>query len=170
MPHIALIAAIDKHNAIGKDNELLYRLPNDLKRFKTLTTGNTIIMGRRTFESLPQGALPYRRNIVLSRRCDVDFRGAERYASLQEALTHCRTDEKAFVIGGASVYRAALPLADELLLTFVHDEAPEADAYFPSVEWEEWEKISEEMHPADDRHAHPYSFVDYIRREKAEKK
>jgi dihydrofolate reductase len=164
MPHIAIIVAIDKNNAIGKGNNLLYHLPNDLKRFKALTTGNTVIMGRNTFESLPKGALPNRRNIVLSRQTDVIFPGAEHFVSLEEALNHCSANEKVFIIGGASVYRDALPIADELLLTKIDDAAAEADVYFPPRHYNDWEEKSEEKHPADVRHTHPYTFTDFVRK------
>ena len=101
---IHIIVATDKNMAIGYQNKLLFWLPNDLKRFKELTTGNTIIMGRNTFLSLPKGALPNRRNIVLSTRKDASFPGAETYASLEEAIKGCKEDEKIYIIGGASVY------------------------------------------------------------------
>ena len=102
MSRISIIVAIAQNNAIGLENKLLYWLPNDLKRFKSLTTGHTIIMGRKTFESLPKGALPNRRNIVLTRQ-EITFPGAERYASLEEALKQCKEEEEVFIIGGASV-------------------------------------------------------------------
>lgn len=130
---ISIIAAVDRHMAIGYENKLLFWLTNDLKRFKALTTGNTIIMGRKTFESLPKGALPNRRNIVLSTRPDTLCPGAEIFPSLEEALKHCKQDEQIYIIGGASVYRQALPLADALCLTEIDAEAPQADAYFPEV-------------------------------------
>ena len=114
---LSLIAAIDRHRAIGYQNKLLFWLPNDLKRFKTLTTGHTILMGRKTFESLPKGALPNRRNVVLSSSADLVLPGAEVFHSLQEALDSCRQDEHVYIIGGESLYRQALPWADELCLT-----------------------------------------------------
>jgi len=173
---ITIIAAVAKNRAIGYQNKLIYWLPNDLKRFKALTTGHTIIMGRNTFLSLPKGALPNRRNIVLSRsaysspklgearrglndlypNCDV-------YPSLEEALTHCAPDEDIYIIGGASVYRQALPLADRLCLTEIDDTPAEADTFFPPYE-DDWQESLREDHPIDDRHAYPYSFVDYIRK------
>src|SRR5574344_360454 len=99
---ISIIAAVARNRAIGLENKLIYWLPNDLKRFKALTTGHTIIMGRNTFLSLPKGALPNRRNVVLSKSCN-HFEGCDTYASLDEALAHCGADEEVFVIGGASV-------------------------------------------------------------------
>ena len=118
---ISIIAAVARNMAIGRGNELIYWLPNDLRRFKALTTGHTIIMGRRTFQSLPKGALPNRRNIVLT-RSGKEFPGAETYSSLREALDSCLPSEEVFVIGGATVYAEALPLADRLCLTEVDDE------------------------------------------------
>lgn len=157
---IAVIAAVAKNRAIGYKNKLLYWLPNDLRRFKSLTTGHTIIMGRKTFDSLPKGALPHRRNIVLS-RCTKALPGCECYASLEEAFAHCEEDEEVFIIGGASVYKQAMPLADKLYLTEVDDEPTQADAFFPP--YQEWEKEKEEWHDTDEHHAFRYGFVDYIR-------
>lgn len=165
MMHISVIAALAANRAIGHENKLLYWLPNDLKRFKSLTTGHTVIMGRRTFESLPKGALPNRRNIVLSRRTDAQFAGAECFASLEEALAHCRPDEEVYIIGGASVYKEALPLADRLCLTHIDDTPPRADAFFPEIDPQTWLEVSRETHDTDERHAYAYSFVDYVRRE-----
>jgi dihydrofolate reductase (EC 1.5.1.3) len=149
--------------AIGFNNKLLFWLPNDLKRFKTLTTGNTIIMGRKTFESLPKGALPNRRNIVLSSNPDTICPGAEVFSSLETALQNCKEDEQVYIIGGTSVYRQALPLADELCLTEIDDTAPEADAFFPEISPTVWHEKSRETHPADEKHPCPYAFVNYVK-------
>lgn len=119
MSRISIIAAVDSRMAIGFQNKLLFWLPNDLKRFKALTTGNTIIMGRKTFESLPKGALPNRRNVVLSSNPAAECPGAEVFTSLEAALESCQAEEKVYIIGGASVYRQAISLADELCLTEV---------------------------------------------------
>ena len=159
---ISIIAAVAKNRAIGYKNKLIYWLPNDLKRFKALTTGHTIIMGRNTYLSLPKGALPNRRNIVLSRSAK-EFPGCDVYASLEEALAHCTPDEDIYIIGGASVYRQALKIADRLCLTEIDDTPTEADTFFPS--YDDWKEESREDHPVDDRHDFPYSFVDYIRAE-----
>ena len=129
---ITIIAAVAANRAIGFENKLLYWLPNDLKRFKALTTGHTIIMGRRTFESLPKGALPNRRNVVLSRTA-TELEGCDCYTSLQEALAHCAKDEDIYIIGGASVYEQALPIADRLCLTEIHDTPANADCLLPRV-------------------------------------
>lgn len=161
---INIIAAVDRKRGIGYQNRLLFWLPNDLKRFKALTTGNTIIMGRKTFESLPKGALPNRRNIVLSTQKDLFCPGAEVFSSLEEALNSCRPDEHVHIIGGASVYRQALPFADALCLTEVDAEAPQVDAYFPEINPTIWQEKSRESHPVDEKHPCPYAFIDYIRR------
>ena len=159
---ISIIAAVAKNRAIGFKNKLIYWLPNDLKRFKALTTGHTIIMGRNTFLSLPKGALPNRRNIVLSRSTKA-FEGCDVYASLEEALQHCNKDEDIYIIGGASVYRQAMPIADRLCLTEVDDTPAEADTFFPSYK-DDWKETRRENHETDERHAHRYAFVDYIRK------
>ena len=157
---ISIIAAVAKNRAIGLNNKLIYWLPNDLKRFKALTTGHTIIMGRNTYESLPKGALPNRRNVVLSRTTK-ELPGCDVYPSLQAALQSCKPDEDIYIIGGARVYEQALPLADRLCLTEVDDVPAEADAFFP--DYSEWHVVSKESHPKDDRHACEYAFVDYQR-------
>lgn len=161
---ISIIAAIDRNRGIGYENKLLFWLPNDLKRFKALTTGNTIIMGRKTFESLSKGALPNRRNIVLSSRPDAVYPGAETYTTLEAALQSCQSDEQIYIIGGASVYQQALPLADALCLTEVDAEAPHVDAYFPEIDPKIWQEKSRESHPVDEKHPCPYAFVDYLHR------
>lgn len=163
MSKISIIAAVDHRMAIGFQNKLLFWLPNDLKRFKALTTGNTIIMGRKTFESLPKGALPNRRNVVLSSNPATECPGAEVFTSLEAALKSCQEEEKVYIIGGASVYCQAMPLADELCLTEVDDTAPEADVFFPAVDTAIWHEKSREVHPADEKHLCSYAFVDYVR-------
>lgn len=158
---ISIIAAVAANRAIGHENKLIYWLPNDLKRFKALTTGNTIIMGRKTFESLPKGALPNRRNIVLSRTCD-SFPGCDTYPSLSDAIAHCSPDEHVFVIGGASVYKQALDIADRLCLTEIHDTPEHADTFFPEYAGA-WRETWREDHDVDEKHHYRYSFVDYER-------
>ncbi len=156
---VNIIAAVARNNAIGYENKLIYWLPNDLKRFKALTTGHTIIMGRNTFLSLPKGALPNRRNIVLSRTA-TDFPGCDCYASLTDALAHCSANEDIYIIGGASVYSQALPLADRLCLTEVDDTPANADTYFPEYKTD-WQETWREDHGTDEKHAQRYAFVDY---------
>ena len=159
---INIIAAVAKDRAIGFQNKLIYWLPNDLKRFKALTTGHTIIMGRNTFLSLPKGALPNRRNIVLSRTV-TDFPGCDVYPSLEEALAHCAKDEDVYIIGGASVYTQALSMADRLCLTEVDDTPKEADTFVPEYK-ADWREVAREDHDIDERHAQRYAFVDYVRK------
>ena len=164
---ISIIAAISENRALGYENKLLYWLPNDLKRFKALTTGHTIIMGRKTFDSLPKGALPNRRNVVISRNVK-ELPGCEVCPSLLDAISTVQTksseqgDSEIFIIGGASIYTQALPFADRLCLTLVHDVAEKADAFFPSID--DWKEVSREDHDTDEKHDYKYSFVDYIRK------
>lgn len=161
---LAIICALARNRAIGYNNKLLYYLSADLKRFKSLTTGHTIIMGRRTFESLPKGALPNRRNIVLSRRKDAAFEGAEVFASLDDALAATQPDEDVFILGGESVYAEALPLAQRLYLTRVEDTPAAADAFFPPFDEADWRTEHSERHDADERNDMPYTFIDYCRK------
>ena len=157
---ITIIAAVAKNRAIGNKNKLIYWLPDDLKRFKSLTTGHTIIMGRNTFLSLPKGALPNRRNIVLS-RTQTSFDGCETFSSLEEALAHCQDEEEVFIIGGASVYEQALPFAGRLCLTEVDDTPGEADAFFP--DYGGWRLTEQTRHETDEKHAFCFCFSDYVR-------
>lgn len=161
---ITLVAALARNRAIGYRNGLLYHLSADLRRFKALTSGHTVIMGRRTFESLPKGALPNRRNVVLTRTDGASFPGAEAFTSLQEALASCRPGERVFVIGGAAVYAAALPLADRLCLTHVRATPLRADAYFPKFDKRCWRVTYREKHAADSKNPQRYTFIDYARR------
>lgn len=157
---INIIAAVAKNRAIGYQNKLLYWLPNDLKRFKALTTGHTIIMGRRTFESLPKGALPNRRNIVLSKTQSY-FEGCETFNSLDEALHHCTEDETIYIIGGAHVYEQAIRLADRLCLTEIEDTPEHADVFFPR--YDDWKEVAREEHQKDEKHHFEYAFTDYVK-------
>lgn len=165
---VSLIAAVAQNGGIGRDGDLLCPLPADLRRFKQLTTGHPIIMGRRTFESLPKGALPNRRNIVLSRQPGAEFPGAECFDSLRAALDACRPaqgsagtgeETEVFVIGGHSVYREALPHADRLYLTSVEHDGAGADVFFPDFDPAEWETLEMEAHPADERNPFAFTFL-----------
>lgn len=159
---IAMIAAVARNRAIGHHNKLLYWLPEDMKRFRRLTTGHTILMGRRTYESLPKGALPLRRNCVLTRTATA-LPGCECFAGWDEFIATCRPDEDIYIIGGASLYHALLDKADRLLLTEVCDTPAEADAFFP--DYSGWQEAARQNHPADERHPHAFDFVDYRRRQ-----
>lgn len=156
-----MIAAVARNRAIGYKNQLIYWLPNDMKRFRQLTTGHTILMGRNTFDSLPKGALPNRRNCVLT-RSRKSLPGCECFATWDEFISTCQPEEEVFIIGGASLYRSLLGVADRLCLTEVDDVPEEADTFFPDYS-EGWKEAWREDHPADDRHAKAYSFVDYVR-------
>lgn len=160
MRMISIIAAVAKNRAIGFENKLIYWLPNDLKRFKALTTGHTIVMGRKTFESLPKGALPNRRNVVLSRTTE-ELPGCEVFPTLEAALESCHPDEDVYIIGGARVYEQAIDFADRLCLTEVDDTPAGADAFFP--DYSDWRIDWKEEHGKDEKHAFNYAFVNYVR-------
>jgi dihydrofolate reductase len=157
---INIIAAVAKNRAIGFENKLIYWLPNDLKRFKALTTGHTIIMGRNTYLSLPKGALPNRRNVVLSTTVS-ELPGCDVYPTLDAALQSCQPNEDIYIIGGARVYEQAISMADRLCLTEVDDTPAQADAFFP--DYSDWQVVNKETHPKDERHAFEYAFTDYER-------
>lgn len=156
-----IIVAIANNYAIGKDNQLLCHLPDDLKHFKEITLGHTVIMGRNTFFSLPKGALPKRRNIVLTFD-DETFEGCETARSVEEALAMCLNDEKVFFIGGASIYKQTYPLVDTLYLTFVHHDF-DADTFFPSIDFSEWEKTFSEHHAASADCPFSYTYENFTR-------
>ena len=164
MTTVTLVAAVSENGVIGRGGGLPWHLPDDLRWFKRLTTGHTLIMGRRTFASLDQ-PLPDRRVIVLTR--DPAFRGggaAVAARSLDEALALVPgTEREVFVVGGAAVYRAALPRADRLFLTRVHARV-EGNVFFPDVDWSAWTLVEETVHPVDDRHAHAFTIQRYERR------
>ena len=164
LDNVSIIVAVAQNNAIGFKNQLLYRLPNDLKRFKALTTGHTIIMGRKTFESLPKGALPNRRNIVLSRQEGLHYENAECYRSIDEALMQCDYTEDIYIIGGGELYKQTIGFAKRIHLTLVDDTPVEADAFFPELNSDEWLEVLREEHPADEKHAQAYAFIDYVRK------
>jgi len=168
---VALVAALDRDFAIGRGNALPWSLPDDLKRFKALTLGHPILMGRKTAESLGR-ALPGRRNLVLTRSGRVPFEGMEAVASILDAVAlaaSAGTDGGAtpatlMVIGGGEVYAQALPMATRLHLTRVDTRIDAADAWFPRFDPAEWTMTDSEARVADARHAHAYRFIDYVRR------
>lgn len=163
-PHIAIIVALDELNGIGRNGGLLCHLPTDLKHFKEITTGHTIIMGRKTYESLPKGALPNRINIVITSDSDENYPGCIVVRSINEALTHCKDQETVFIIGGGQLYRSSLHLAHQLFLTRIHHTFDDADTFFPEINPDEWELIHNETHKADEKHKYDYSFLTYIKR------
>ena len=160
---INIIAAVDRDRAIGKENKLLYWLPNDLRRFKQLTTGHTIVMGRKTFESLPH-ALPNRTNVVLSSQPKERFPGCEVYTSLPEALAQCQAEEEVFIIGGGQVYQQAIQLADRLYITRIHHLFDTANIFFPAFDATEWDEVEREEHEADEKNPYPYTYINYRRK------
>jgi len=160
---LVLVAAMDRVRAIGRDNALPWRLPEDLKRFKSLTLGKPVLMGRRTAESLGR-ALPQRRNLVLSRTRQMPFPGMEPVGSLEEALAACVDVPELMVIGGGEVYALCLPEASRMHLTHVDTIVEGADAFFPAWNPEHWRMLARDPYPADDRHACAYEFIDYQRR------
>ena len=163
---ISVIVAFSKNNVIGKDNALLWRLSNDLKRFKSLTTGHAIVMGRKTYESIGR-PLPNRNNIVLSKSLDA-IEGGDVVDSLEDAIKlGLELDEDVFVIGGGKVYYQAIDLADNLYITEV-DADISGDTYFPDIKPEDWEIVSVEEHTADEKNEYNYRFVNYRRKIKNE--
>lgn len=161
---LSIICALTQNGAIGNKGGLLYYLPADLKHFKQLTTGHTILMGRKTFESLPKGALPNRRNVVVTRQENYVAPSIEVFHSIDDALRACQADEEVFVIGGESVYEAALPLAQRLFLTHIEAVPTEADTFFPTYNPNEWTEVWREHHDADEKNKLAYDFVNYIRK------
>ena len=160
---LSLIAALARNGAIGRDNDLPWRLPDDLRRFKALTLGKPVLMGRRTAESLGR-ALPGRRNLVLTRGGHVPFAGMEAVGSLDAALAAAADAPELCVIGGADVFAATLPLATRLHLTWVDTVVDGAGVvFFPPLDLAPWREVARESHPADDRHAFAFTFVDYAR-------
>lgn len=164
MSKISLIAAVAADGAIGYRQQLLCHLPNDLKYFKALTSGHTVVMGRRTFESLPGGALPNRKNIVLTRDSQHAWPNVTICHTLDEALAQEAEDSELFVIGGASLYQEAIHMADTLYITHIHHRFDKADTFFPAINPEEWEPTETKDMPADERHAYPYTFTTYQRK------
>ena len=159
---IILIAAAAENNALGKDNQLLWHLPDDFKRFKQVTTGHHIVMGRKTFESFPK-PLPNRTHVIISRQQYDAPEGCIVVDSLEKAIAACPENEDIFIIGGGEIYKLAMPVADKIDLTRVHT-TKDADTFFPEIDTEDWQLVSSEFHPKDDRHAYDFSFEQFIRK------
>ena len=158
---VAIVVVVDENNGIGKNGDLLCHLPNDLKHFKKLTTGHTIIMGRKTFESLPKGALPNRINIVITSDNADNYPGCIVARSVDEAFLLTKKKDKVFIIGGGKIYNSTLYLANKLYLTRIHHRFEHADTFFPDIDFNNWELIEEEKHKADEKHLYDYSFRSY---------
>lgn len=160
---ITMIAAAAENNALGKDNDLVWHLPDDFKRFKALTTGHYILMGRKTFESFPK-LLPNRTHVVITRQKDYCPEGCIVTDSLEKAIEIAGNDPQPFIIGGGEIYKQGMDKADLIELTRVHGEF-DADTFFPEIDEDEWELIAEEYHPADDRHNYAFSYLTYKRKD-----
>ncbi|TDO24741.1 dihydrofolate reductase [Pedobacter duraquae] len=153
---VSIIVAIAENNAIGKDNKLLWKLPTDLKHFKTITSGHTVIMGRKTFDSMGK-ALPNRRNIVVTRQEDLLIIGAEVTNTIEHALALCAHEEEVFIIGGAQIYTQALSLTNRIYLTVVHENY-DADTFFPELDRSKWTVVSSESHLPDEKNEVAFTF------------
>lgn len=162
-PHISIIVAIDEQNGIGRDGGLLCHLPADLRYFKEVTTGHCIIMGRKTYESLPKGALPHRTNIVITSDKPENYPGCIVVRSIEEALENCNECERAFIIGGGQLYRTSLPFAEQLFLTRIHHTFTDVDTYFPEIDLQDWKLLKDEKHFKDEKHPFDYSFQTYLK-------
>jgi len=153
---VSAVVAIAENNAIGKDNELLWYLPTDLKHFKSITKGHTIVMGRKTFDSIGK-PLPHRRNIVITRAKALEIEGAEVVNTIAQALELCSDEEEVFIVGGAEIYKLAMPATDRIYLTTVH-RSFEGDAYFPEINMDLWKVTAEEKHEADEKNNIAFTF------------
>ena len=161
MTKISIVVAIAKNNAIGKDNQLLWHLPKDLKHFKEITSGHTIIMGRKTYESVGK-PLPNRRNIIITRQ-NIAINGCEVVNSIDDALKLCAGESEVFIVGGAEIYKQAMALTDRIYLTIVHQEF-DGDTYFPEIKEDIWKETARQDHEPDEKHLFPYSFITLERR------
>lgn len=161
---VTIIAAAAENNALGKDNNLVWHLPDDFKRFKKLTTGHHIIMGRKTFESFPK-PLPNRVHIVITRNKEYQAEGAFVVHTMEEALLLAEKDDQPFIIGGGEVYKMGMKYADKIELTRVHANF-EADTFFPNVASEIWDIQAKELHPRDEKHQHAFTYLTYIKKKK----
>lgn len=157
MQNISIVVAIDNNKAIGKNNQLLWHLPNDLKFFKRITSGHTVIMGRKTYDSIGK-PLPNRRNIVITRQNNLKIEGTEICNSLEQALENCSNEEEVFIIGGAEIFKQALSITDKVYLTKV-DHVFDADTYLSGFSIEDWNIVSKEDHFKDEKHLYDYSFI-----------
>lgn len=159
---IIMIAAVAENNELGKDNELVWHLPNDFKRFKSLTTNHHIIMGRKTFESFPK-PLPNRTHIVITRQKDYHPEGCIVVDSIENAIAACPKNEDSYIIGGGEIYTLGLPFADIIEITKVHHTF-DADAFFPKIRATEWQLVEKEENFKDEKHLYDYTYETYIRK------
>jgi len=158
---ISSIVAIGENHAIGKNNQLLWHMPKDLKHFKDVTSGRTIIMGRKTFDSVGK-PLPKRRNIVVTRQ-DIEIPGCEVVKSIDEGIALCQGEDEVFIGGGAEIYRQAMDKTNRIYLTIIHH-VFDADTFFPEIDYAVWQEVSREDFEADEKNPYPYSFIQLNRR------
>ena len=163
MKSIHAIVAIDENGAIGRQGDLLCHLPADMKHFKEVTMGHSIVMGRKTFESFPRRPLPGRQNIVITRNAGWQYPGVTVVHCLEDAIAAAETDT-IFIIGGAQVYEQSLPLVDVLHLTRIHARWASADAFFPAIVMDDWQEVSREHHKSDHKNAYEFDFITLKRR------
>jgi dihydrofolate reductase len=155
---VSIVVAISENHAIGKDNKLLWHLPNDLKHFKEITSGHTVIMGRKTYDSVGK-PLPNRRNIIITRQ-NITIPGCEVVNSMDAALALCKEEAEVFIVGGAEIYRQSMHLTNRIYLTIVHKEF-DGDSYFPEINTSEWKETAHEDHEPDAKNSLPYSFITF---------
>jgi dihydrofolate reductase len=160
---ITMIAAAAENNALGKDNDLVWHLPDDFKRFKRLTTGHCIIMGRKTFESFPK-LLPNRKHVIITRNKEYKPEGTIVVHSMEAALKECTADDQPFIIGGGEIYEMGMDYAEKIELTRVHSSF-DADTYFPEINADEWKIVEKEFHDKDEKHDHSFTYLTYERRD-----
>jgi len=153
---VSIVVAIAENYAIGKNNQLLWHMPADLKHFKNITTGHTVIMGRKTYDSVGK-PLPNRRNIIVTRQ-DIKIEGCEVVKSIEDALALCANEDEVFIVGGAEIYKLAMSKTDRIYLTIIHHSF-DADTLFPEIDYMEWKETEREDHQPDERNKFPYSFI-----------
>ncbi len=158
---VSLVAAASDNNVIGKGNALIWRMPADMKFFKTLTTGHTVVMGRKTYESMGR-PLPNRKNIIITRNKDYKAEGCVVFSSFQEVVEYCKAEPEVFVIGGAEIYHQIIHTANKIYLTRIHQHF-DGDAFFPDIPENEWEQSSSVDFEADEKNPYAYTFIEYLR-------
>ncbi len=166
MKTIKAIVAVDENGAIGRQGDLLCHLPADMRHFKEMTMGHSIVMGRKTFESFPRRPLPGRQNLVITRSAGWQYPGVTVAHSLEQAIALAETDT-VFIIGGAQIYEQALPVVDVLHLTLIHARWASADVYFPALDPNQWQEVERQHHTSDHRNAYEYDFITLKRRDQA---
>ena len=166
MKTIKAIVAVDENGAIGRQGDLLCHLPADMRHFKEVTMGHSIVMGRKTFESFPRRPLPGRQNLVITRSAGWQYPGVTVAHSLEQAIAMAETDT-VFIIGGAQIYEQALPVVDVLHLTLIHARWASADVYFPALDPNQWQEVERQHHTSDHRNAYEYDFITLKRRDQA---